>query len=233
MRLLQWQVQFSLNPGASTGTWPRRRCCRVIHHARIMPMKLRAFYLIAGGAFALATAACSSKAPDAGASDAASDMAISDPADDSAMASPAATAGTSDAATFVADGMKSDNSEVKVAKLAASKATAAGVRDFATMLATDHAAHKQALAKLGGTMDVAATDATTPDGDALYAKLQGLSGADFDMAFVNAMIANHQKGIAKYQAQADGNGPAALVALARETVPKLKHHLETAQSLAK
>jgi putative membrane protein len=196
-------------------------------------MKIRALYFLAGGALALATAACSSKAPDAAASDAASDVAMSDSANDSAMASSAADAGTSDAATFVAEGMKSDNSEVRVAKLAASKANSAGVRDFATMLATDHAAHKQSLAKFGGTMDVAATDATTPEGDALYAKLQELSGADFDKAFLDAMIANHQKGIAKYQAQADGNGPAGLVALAKETVPKLKHHLETAQSLAK
>ena len=195
-------------------------------------MKTRAFSLLACGAFALATAACSSKTPDGtGSEAAAADMNASSSADD-AMASPAADAG-SDAAAFVADGMKGDNSEVKLGKLAASKGSTAAVRDYGTMLATDHGKHKQDLAKLGGTMNVAATDDTTPEADAEYTKLQGLSGAAFDKEFATFMVTDHQKAIAKYQAQADGSGPAPLVALAKDTLPKLKKHLETAQSLAK
>ena len=199
-------------------------------------MKTRAFSLVACGAFALATAACSSKTPDGTGSEAASDAAAADmgasAGADDATASPAAAA-DSDAAAFVTEGMRGDNSEVKLGKLAASKGSSAGVRDFGTMLATDHGQHKQDLVKLAGTMNIAATDATMPEADAEYAKLQGLSGAAFDKEFAAAMVTDHQKDIAKYQAQADGNGPAALVALAKDTLPKLKKHLATAQSLAK
>lgn len=57
------------------------------------------------------------------------------------------------------------------------------------------------------------------------------TGAAFDKAFAMHMVADHQKDIAKYQAEADSKDPASLIALARKTVPVLKKHLAAAQAL--
>jgi putative membrane protein len=58
-----------------------------------------------------------------------------------------------------------------------------------------------------------------------------MSGADFDKTFVAAMIANHKKGIANNEKEAASSDPAAVVDLAKASVPTLKHHLEVAESL--
>ena len=180
-------------------------------------------------ALSLAVAGCSGKSDDTAASAAATDTAMADSATPGASGTKAAA--DSNAAMFLTDAMKGDNSEVRVAKLAAEKGSTKAVRDFATMLATDHGAHLDKVKAAAGSLAVPVTTETKPDADELYAKLQGMSGADFDKTFVAAMIANHKKGIANNEKEAASSDPAAVVDLAKASVPTLKHHLEVAESL--
>ena len=199
-------------------------------------MKSRVLSLIACGTFALATAACSDKTPDTAASDAASDMASADAADtmaSSTMASPNTAEAQGGAATFLTDAMKGDNSEVKLGKLAASMGSAAGVKAFGSMLATDHGKAAQDVAALAGKMGVPTTTATKAEADAEYAKLQGLSGAAFDTEFARYMVEDHTKDIAAFEKEAASSDPAEVTALAKATLPTLKKHLAAAQALAK
>jgi putative membrane protein len=186
--------------------------------------------LIPAFALVLATAACS------GGNDASDDTAATDTATMDTTATPAATdtaAASSPAAGFLTEAMKGDNSEVRVGKLAQDKGASQGVKDFGKMLVDDHGKHKDQLAQVATAMNVPSTEETTPEADALYGKLQGLSGADFDKAFVAGMVEDHKKDIDKYQKEADSSDPAQLTDLAKQTLPVLKKHLETAQSLQK
>lgn len=99
------------------------------------------------------------------------------------------------------------------------------------MLVSEHGAHKAKVVTLGATMNLPATDATKPDADAMYQQLQGLSGAEFDRAFVDGMIVDHEKTIAMYEAQANAAADSPVKALAVETLPTLRRHLEAAQEL--
>ena len=175
----------------------------------------------------LALAACSQPAPEPTATGTAADTAM---AGDAAMTPAAADA---HAADFLTTAMKGDNSEVMLGKLAASKGSSQGLKDFAQMLVDDHAKHKTRVVQLAGTMNVATTDATKPEADAQHEKLQGMSGAAFDRAFLDAAIENHKKGIAAYQAEAASSDPAAVTDLAKETIPALQKHLDKAMSLQK
>jgi putative membrane protein len=182
-------------------------------------------------ALVLAATACSGNKDDATGADAtATDTAAMDTA-----ATPAATdnAAATPAAAFLTDAMKGDNSEVKVGKLAQDMGASQGVKDFGKMLADDHGKHKDQLAKVAMALNVPTTDETKPEADALYGKLQGLSGAEFDKAFVAGMIEDHKKDIDKYQKEADSSDPAQVTDLAKQTLPTLKKHLQTAQSLQK
>ena len=180
-------------------------------------------------ALALAIAGCSGKPDDKAADAAETDTAVAASATPEAAGS--AVAADGNAAQFLTDAMKGDNSEVRVAKLAADKGSTKGVRDFGTMLATDHGAHLDKVKAAAHSLGVPMTAETKPDADALYAKLQGMRGADFDKTFLAAMIANHKKGIASNEKEAASGDPSAVTELAKATVPTLKHHLETAQSL--
>ena len=133
---------------------------------------------------------------------------------------------------FVTDGIKGDTAEVAIGNLASSKGATQDVRDFANMLVTDHSAHKQRLIDLANSAGVAVPTEPAETGRAQLEKLEKLSGPEFDKALLETLIGNHKKGIAKNEAQAK-SGDAQTAKLAQETVPVLKKHLATAESLAK
>lgn len=141
------------------------------------------------------------------------------------------TAASADQA-FLTDAMKGDNSEVALGKVAASKGSSQGVKDLGNMLANDHGAHKQEVAALAQQAGVAVTDDIKDEAKTLMTKLDGLSGAAFDKAFIDAAVENHKKDIAAYEAQARSGDPQT-AALANKTLPTLRKHLDKAQSLQK
>ena len=142
-----------------------------------------------------------------------------------------AMTGTVDSA-FLTDAMKGDNSEVALGKIAQSKGASQGVKDLGSMLVTDHGAHKSEVATLAQQAGVAVTDDIKDEAKTLETKLNGLSGAAFDKAFVDATVEDHKKDIAAYEKQAN-SGDAQTAALANKTLPTLRKHLETAQKLQK
>jgi putative membrane protein len=143
---------------------------------------------------------------------------------------PASTAAVD--ATFLTDAMKGDNSEVALGKLVAAKASSQDVKNLANMLASDHSAHKQEVASIAQQAGVPVTEDLKDDTKAEQDKLNGLSGAAFDQEFLRAAVDSHQKGIAKYEAQAKSGDPQT-AALANKTLPTLKKHLQAAQALQK
>jgi putative membrane protein len=135
-------------------------------------------------------------------------------------------------AAFLTDGIKGDTAEVAIAQLAASKGSTAAVKDFANMLVTDHGAHKQKLVDLANSAGVAVPTEPADEGHANLLKLQKLSGAEFDKTFAQMLVESHKKGIAKNEAQAKSGDPQT-AAIAAETLPVLRKHLDTAKSLQK
>ena len=129
-------------------------------------------------------------------------------------------------------GNAADMNTAALGKIAQSKGASQGVKDLGTMLVTDHGAHKTEVAALAQQNGVAATDDIMDEAKTLETKLDGLSGAAFDKAFVDAAVEDHQKDIAKYEAQAK-SGDAQTAALANKTLPTLRKHLEAAQKLQK
>ena len=135
-------------------------------------------------------------------------------------------------AAFLTDAMKGDNSEVALGKLAQQKGASEGVKSLGSMLVSDHGAHKQEVATLAQQVGAPVTDDLTDEAKTLQSKLNGLSGAAFDKEFVAAAVEDHQKDIAKYEAQAK-SGDEQTAALANKTLPTLREHLEAAQALQK
>ena len=133
-------------------------------------------------------------------------------------------------AAFLTEAMKGDNGEVAIGNLAATQASSQAAKDFGRMLASDHGAHKEKLAALGSTAGIAATDELADEAKTNLSKLKGLAGAEFDKEFARMMVEDHTKDIAKYEKQASGGDPQT-AALARDTLPTLRKHLQTAQSL--
>ena len=161
---------------------------------------------------------------------AANDFAMNDVLVDNGAANMTNVAATDIDTTFVTDALKGDNGEVAIGNLAAVQASSQAAKDFGRTLATDHGAHKQKLLALASAAGIPATDEPSDEAKTNLEKLKALKGADFDKEFKRMMVEDHEKDIAKYEKQASAGDPQTS-ALAKETLPTLKKHLETAKSL--
>jgi predicted outer membrane protein len=132
--------------------------------------------------------------------------------------------------TFLQTAVGINLGEIQVGQLAQSKGSTAGIRDFGSMLATDHSASNREAVSLASKLHITVPTDPSPEDMRTYNQLQGKSGADFDRAFAQAMVDGHQKAIKLFTDEAT-SGTGDLKAYAERTLPTLQKHLATAQQL--
>lgn len=79
--------------------------------------------------------------------------------------------------------------------------------------------------------DTADVDQANKEADKESARLNELSGVEFDRAYVKVMVSDHKKAVSKFDAAAKSLSDAELKAFASKTLPTLRTHLEHAQRL--
>jgi putative membrane protein len=132
---------------------------------------------------------------------------------------------------FIKEAMQGDLAEVHMGKLAQAKAESEGVKDFGKMLEQDHGEHSQKVQSKAQELGVTPPQEPNATQKAMYDRLNKLSGAKFDDQFVKEMVSDHKKDIGKYEKEAKSKSP--LADFAKETLPTLQHHLQTAEALEK
>ncbi|QEC74753.1 DUF4142 domain-containing protein [Mucilaginibacter ginsenosidivorax] len=119
--------------------------------------------------------------------------------------------------------------EISAGELALKMAKRPEVKTFGQMMVTDHQAAEQLLlqtAKESGiSLLPAATGGIQPD---LMLKN---AGAAFDKMYVHAMVSGHRNTVEVFQNYATTGKNAAVRDLARQLLPKLKHHLEEIEQI--
>jgi len=146
-------------------------------------------------------------------------------ADASAMSAEPAAAGPITDTTFYQDVLNDGQKEVATSKLAEKNASSKDVKDFAKMLVNDHTALDQKVKAAGGK------DVTAPTAPADTSAVEGKTGKDFDKAYVDAIVADHQKAIAMFENASKNASTDKAKKLASDTLPALHKHLDAAQKL--
>jgi len=144
-----------------------------------------------------------------------------------------ATAVTGADATFVKKAAEGGMAEVALAILAKEKASNADVKSYAAKLEKDHSQANDDLKEVASKKNITLASAPSKSHQALHDKLAKLSDAEFDKAYVAAMLDDHQKDVREFSRVASGNGDADVKAFASKTLPTLKEHLQHAQDLSK
>jgi putative membrane protein len=132
-----------------------------------------------------------------------------------------------------------DSVDIDAGKMAAEKASSKEVKEFAETMVRDHTAvnaKATALAKkLGVTPEESATSKSLKaDGDKTMAKLKGLSGAEFDKAYVDNEVSYHAAVIGVVTNTLIPNTKnAELKSLLESAGPIFTSHLEHAKQLQK
>ena len=142
-----------------------------------------------------------------------------------------ATTGTDAGATadagFYQQAMQGNRKEIAAGELAQQQAQDEAVKDYARMMVSDHTAMERQLAEAAGIADAAAP---APDASAT-ADLEGKTGADFDRAYIDMMVADHEKTVALFEDAAQNAASEQARSLAANALPKLREHLERAREL--
>ena len=122
--------------------------------------------------------------------------------------------------------------EVKLGQLAASKGQNQKVKDFGQRMVTDHGKAGDELKTITDRKGIMVSSELNSKDNALMNKLNGLSGSEFDKAYISAMVKDHQTDISDFQKEANNGKDSDLKGFASKTLPTLQEHLRMAQDAA-
>ncbi len=146
------------------------------------------------------------------------------------VANTASSLTTASPTDFMEDAAQGGMAEVELGKLAAQKAKDPEVKKFGQMMVDDHSKANKEL------MDLAKTKNFTPPAglgshQSVVDKLKGLSGADFDKAYVDDMVDDHETDVSAFEKQSASGSDPEVKAFAAKTLPTLKKHLEAIKAI--
>jgi putative membrane protein len=121
--------------------------------------------------------------------------------------------------------------EVAFAELAAEKAQADSVREFASRMAKDHSAANKDLAAIAGKSKIPLPDKLNAEHQAMLEQLRGLEPAAFDLAYMRGQVVDHQKTVLLLTWEIDAGQDAELQRFASAKLPTILEHLDMARGI--
>ena len=124
---------------------------------------------------------------------------------------------------------KGGMAEVELGKLATEKAASDEVKKFGQRMVDDHSKANDDLKTLAQNKKITLPADMDPKEKALRDRLSKLSGAAFDRAYMQAMLADHRQDVAEFRKEANSGKDPDVKAFAAKTLPTLEEHLKIAQ----
>jgi putative membrane protein len=131
--------------------------------------------------------------------------------------------------TLVKAAAQGGMAEVKLGQLAADKAQNPKVTQFGQKMVADHSKAGDELKSVAQQKMITLPGDIAPKDHALMTRLSGLSGAEFDKAYMSAMVKDHETDIADFQKEADNGRDPDFKTFAGKTLPTLQEHLRMAK----
>lgn len=147
----------------------------------------------------------------------------------SAKPSPSVTASD---AKFMKEAAGGGQAEVQLGQLAQQKAGSDQVKQFGQRMVADHSKANEQLEQIAQQKNIRLPK--TPDAKerAEKARLEQLSGDEFDKAYMAHMLADHKKDVAEFQKESSTARDPDVKNFASQTLPTLQDHLKHAQGMA-
>jgi putative membrane protein len=137
-----------------------------------------------------------------------------------------------DASDFAVKAANGGLMEVEAGKLAEDKGMSPRVKDFGAMMVKDHGEANNKLKSVASSLNIALPESVSNDAKKDIEKLDKKNGKDFDKAYVDMMVDDHEKDVAEFRKAADNCSDSTLREFARQTLPVLEKHLDSIKSIA-
>lgn len=141
------------------------------------------------------------------------------------------TGGSSDA-QFAMKAAQGNMAEVALGQLATQKSQNDDVKKFGQRMVDDHQKAQQDLEGVASKANFALPKTVNAQQKAEQQRLEKLSGAAFDRAYMQMMVKDHTKDVAEFQKEANNTAANAdLRDFAKRTYPTLDDHLTNAKAV--
>jgi len=144
---------------------------------------------------------------------------------------PNSSGGVSSDSSFIRQTIRGNYTEVALGRLAGSRATNAEVKDFAKRIVSDHNDMNKEWVDLAQDNDMKVTVEFGPAGQQSIDRLEGLSGAAFDQAYMSEMIREHEQDLAALQRMATSARSSEVRQLSSTGASTVREHLTLAQQV--
>jgi putative membrane protein len=121
--------------------------------------------------------------------------------------------------------------EVQTGQLADQRSTSPQIKQFAQRMIADHTAANNELMQIAKQGNITLPSQPTGKHATEEQKLRSLNGTDFDQAYAEGQLRDHQEDVQLFRTEAASGQDPALKAFAQKTLPILEQHLQMAQAL--
>ncbi len=132
---------------------------------------------------------------------------------------------------FMKDAAYGGLMEVELGKYAQQHAINPRVKNFGTMMVKDHSKANDELKALAANKSISIPTALDEDHLDKVNKMKEKKGADFDKAYMDAMVDDHNKDTDKFKKHAENGNDADIKAFAAKTLPILLMHQDSAKNI--
>ena len=132
--------------------------------------------------------------------------------------------------TFVEKAAVGGMAEVEMGKMAQQKGSSDQVKQFGSRMVDDHSKANDELKQVASSKGITLPTDLDAKHKSKMDKMQKLSGAQFDRAYMDDMVADHKQDVAEFKKQATSGKDSDLKSFAAKTLPTLEDHLKMAQS---
>jgi putative membrane protein len=143
----------------------------------------------------------------------------------------AAQALTDDEQIFIQKVAISDQTEIKLSRLALERASIPEIKQFAQTMVTDHTKSSSLLKPIALDHGVVLPENPGPQADEKFKRLEKQSGAAFDKTYIEIMVTDHEEMLHAFEAEAAKAADSKLKDFIATVQPIVAHHLEMAKAI--
>jgi putative membrane protein len=132
---------------------------------------------------------------------------------------------------FVDKVARAGKTEIAAGKLATAQGSSAATKTFGQRMISDHTAAADELQTLAQSKSTALPTHIGKTNKKHLQTLRGLSGADFDRAYADMMVKDHEVVVQLFENTAANAADPDVKAFANKTLPTLREHLAMARKL--
>jgi putative membrane protein len=150
---------------------------------------------------------------------------------DTAMKTNTTTTANTSPDEFVKMAASGGMMEVQAGKLAEQKAKNPRVKNFGKMMVTDHSKANAELKSVCNSKKMAIPTEMMAEHKQHVDELKNKTGADFDNAYMEMMLKDHQEDVQAFKDASQGMTDNDIKAFAGKTLPTLQKHLDSARAI--